>query len=480
MASNGPFAQFKSRLCQYSIACTVNLAALSISISHIWPIFAIHDLDSGSYGYKLKHTEISWLLFAYSVVSAIGTVLAALIINQIGRKNLILMTATPLTVSWILLATGNNKIYVFIATAIAAVMSGALFTAVPVYLAEIAEAKIRGFLVGTFAATQSYGTILVTLLLPYATTDSSMLAYISSTFTVIMAVLLVFLPESPYQFMLHGNHALAVNNLSKLRRKRDVTEEMDRIRQGMEQDGRQRSIIYLFKNRTYLKCLLISLLVVLTQVLSGSMEAFSYSVMAFQDASSWSNYSRIVILVFTVILYLTPLFTLFLSDRVGRRPLLLLAVGTIAISQLPNGIILLIKDYFVDEHSAILEYLQLVPLYTCSIAYYGVVNMIRMILTAEIFPSNIIGAALCMINSFSIIAFVLFSFLKSFLVYWLGMYVVFFIGSLSSFVGFCLLFKFLPETKLKTMEKIQEELRCCRRNVGYVIRGKVEEVESNF
>ncbi|CAG9863753.1 unnamed protein product [Phyllotreta striolata] len=446
-----PSIKFKSRVYQYSAAFAANLGILSIGLHYGWTSAAVPVLRSGKYAFTLTPDEASWLVAIMPLSSLLGDVIAAVTINKIGRKKLILLSAIPLTISWILIAVADTKTNLFVSRVIAGVLDGVLFTVVPPYLAEISEAEIRGFIGGTFMMTLSLGLLMINVLLYFLSISTT--AYISSVFSLIMLVIFPYLPDSPYYFLLHQQDVLARKSLRKLRGKWNVTEEIDRIRKGIEEDGEQGKIFDLITNKTYRKCLFISLLLTLTQHLSGIVPIQTYAETLFQDTKDFLDPSTTNI-IYYLIFFLASIVSLVLADRAGRRPLVLFAAGTAALSQLANGIFL-----YLRTSSTKLDFLQLLFISSYTVAYCSGLHLMPVVVTTEIFPSNMKGVALCVIN-------IVFSIASSFcikLFAWskdnFGSYMPFFLFSICTFVGFSLLYKYLPETKLKTMEKIQEELR---------------------
>lgn len=434
---------------------SVNLGILSVGLHYGWPSAALPILLSGNYAFKLTPDEASWLVAMIPMTSLIGDILAASTINKIGRKKLILFCALPLTISWILIAVADSQINLFVSRVIAGITDGVLFTVVPPYLAEIADADIRGFIAGTFMMTLSLGLLLVNVMLYFLSISTT--AYISSIFTIFMLIILPNLPDSPYYFMLSQKDDEARRSLRKLRGKWDVSEEIKRIGKGIEEDGEEGKIKDLIRNKTYRKCLLLSLLLTLTQHLSGILPIQSYAETLFIETKEFLNPGTANI-IYYLIFFLASIASLVLADRAGRRPLVLFAAGTAAASQLANGVFLYIKTS-TDIDTSKIDFLQLLFISTYTIAYCSGLHLTPVVITTEIFPSNMKGIALCVINIvFSFASTICIKLFAWFTTHF-GVYVPFFLFSACAFVGFGLVFRFLPETKLKTMEEIQTELR---------------------
>lgn len=454
-------SKFKSRIYQYIAAVAANLGILSIGLHYGWPSAALPILVSGKYSFTLTNDEASWLVAVIPMTSLIGDVLAAYTINKFGRKKLILFSSIPMTISWILIAVADSKTNLFVSRVIAGIIDGLLFTVVPPYLAEISEPDIRGFLGGTFMSTLAFGLLLENVMLYFLSISTA--AYISSSFTILTLLFLPYLPESPYYFLLHREEVKAKKSLRKFRRRYDVNEEIERMTTGIEEDGEEGNITELLRNKTYRKCFLLSLLLTLTQHLSGIMPIQSYAETLFIETKDFLSPSTANI-IYYLIFFLSAIVSLNLADRTGRRPLVLFAAGIAALCLLSNGTFLYLKTAKKVDTTG-LDFLQLLFISIYTTAYCSGLHLLPVIISTEIFPSNMKGLALCMINicfSFASTSCIkLFGWSTSF-----GIYVPFFLFSFCAMIGFLLLYKFLPETKSKTMEQIQIELRGSNRKIN--------------
>ncbi|XP_028136395.2 facilitated trehalose transporter Tret1-like [Diabrotica virgifera virgifera] len=449
-AIEGP--KFKSRIYQYIAAVGANLGTLSLGFHYGWPSTAFPTLLGENNIYKLSKDEASWLVSLVPLTSIIGGVLGACLTNKLGRKRIIHFSSIPLTISWILIAVADSKTNLFVSRAIAGIIDGLLFTIVPSYLTEIADADIRGFIVGTFASTLAFGVLVENILLSLFTISTTACA--SATVTVLSLFILPLVPESPYFFLIVEKEIEARKSIRKLIGKYDVRDRVENIQKGIDETEGKTKLSDIFFYKSHRQCLVLSILLTLTQLLSGLLPFEYYTKTVLLETNSFLVPSTANI-IYHVSFFLITIVCFTLTDRIGRRVLILLSVGVTAACLFFNGLYLYIK-LATNIDTSTLDFLQLVFVYLYTVGYGVGLHVIPIIFIAEIFPTHLKSVALCIVNIITNVAVALaiklFSWYTSY-----GLFVPFLVCSGCAVIQFILIAKFLPETKLLTMEAIQIE-----------------------
>lgn len=96
-------------------------------------------LEAADSWLHLQRDEVSWIGSLHSLGATFGPILAGYLIPRIGRKwtcNIAIMIEI---VSWMILLLANSVIEIYISRFILGIAGGLVFTAIPMYVGEIAE-----------------------------------------------------------------------------------------------------------------------------------------------------------------------------------------------------------------------------------------------------------------------------------------------------------------------------------------------------
>uniref|UniRef100_A0A1Y1N4L4 Major facilitator superfamily (MFS) profile domain-containing protein n=1 Tax=Photinus pyralis TaxID=7054 RepID=A0A1Y1N4L4_PHOPY len=131
-------------------------ASLSATVSEIsdgmqygWsaPITAL--LLSARSPFPFKESDVVWVEISLLFGTLIGIPITVVLLESLGRKTSILVATAQNLLAWVLIAFANSAGVVYAARFLSGIAASVVFAAAPVYTAEIADKKIRGFL-GSF------------------------------------------------------------------------------------------------------------------------------------------------------------------------------------------------------------------------------------------------------------------------------------------------------------------------------------------
>ncbi|CAG9858897.1 unnamed protein product [Phyllotreta striolata] len=194
---------------------TGTLTAISDGMQYGWTAPVIPILRGPNSPVEVTEQQAEWLEHLLMIGSFCGLWLTMYFVDKIGRKKSILLASFVTTCVWIVIAVAPQVEYIFVARVFAGAASNMAFVATPMYIAEIAEQKIRGFL-----SSLVYLMMLIGILLIYAVAP-----YIPFYGHCVMGALLAFLqfcifpfmPESPYYLLYREHPDEAKNSLRRLR-----------------------------------------------------------------------------------------------------------------------------------------------------------------------------------------------------------------------------------------------------------------------
>jgi len=269
-----------------------------------------------------------------------------------------------------------------------------------------------------------------------------------------------FLPESPYQMIKNGNPEGAKSSLKWLTRKRDVEDDFIQLKTDLERQLSEKGTFKeLFNINSNVKALRAALLLRCSQQFSGIPVFSNYTQMIFQIAGgslSPQTSSMVFIGACTVLTLICSSF----GERFGRRvtffwSLLLCAFVLITMS------VYFGLDQFNVVNTDSFRWFPLAGLLGYIIVYAPGVGLIPMLMLGELFSSSIKSQAMCVVLGTYGVAMLMSTYGFTLLNGYVGL-----LGPFLFYGICCLLFAFVslrwvPETKGKTLEEIQQDLKKC-------------------
>ncbi|XP_003410722.1 solute carrier family 2, facilitated glucose transporter member 3 [Loxodonta africana] len=290
----------------------------------------------------------------FSVGGMIGSFSVGLFVNRFGRRN------SMLIVNILAIAGGCLMGFCKIAQSVEMLILGRLIIGlfcglctgfVPMYIGEISPTALRG----AFGTLNQLGIVIGILVAQIFGLEvilgSEELWPVLLGFTIIPAVLqsaaLPFCPESPRFLLINRKEEEnAKQILQQLWGTQDVNQDIQEMKDEsvrMAQE-KQVTVLELFRAPNYQQPIIISIMLQLSQQLSGINAVFYYSTGIFKDAGVQEPIyatigAGVVNTIFTVV-------SLFLVEKAGRRTLHMLGLGGMAACSLLMTISLLLKDQY--------------------------------------------------------------------------------------------------------------------------------------
>lgn len=383
-----------------------------------------------------------------------GALLAALLNDAIGRKPTILALAPIVLLCFVLIAFARNIWLFSLARFFLGTVEGGLFTVIPIYLSEISAPEIRGLLSSTIAIALILGSLFINIIGPLTSIRTSGL--ICCVVPLIHFISFTFMPESPYYYIKKLRFNYARESLRILRRKQDVSEELEELTLAVRRQENERSKLSdLFTNKYFRKSMLLFAMLNATGKLSGKNPMLFYTTQIFTEIGEDFN-PKLATVIYTLLELFATIVAAWMIDRVGRRKLMLSSSSGCAIVLAFEAIYFLLKDQ-ESPYVQSLYWPSLIALFL-----YNVIGSLGLmfgpiLLVSELFPTSIKSKALGVADTFSVamgtVASQLFHYTGQF-----GVYIPFFIFSISCAIGCLLIYHFLIETKGKTLEEIQLDL----------------------
>ncbi|CAH1736359.1 unnamed protein product [Aphis gossypii] len=364
----------------------------------------IKDVFEDRYKENMDHAQAE-LLYSFAVsIFAIGGMLGGfsggIIANRFGRKGgLLLNSFVGIGGACLMGLTKyfNSYEVLFIGRFIIGVNCGLNTSLVPMYISEIAPLNLRGGL-GTVNQLAVTTGLLISQILGIEQilgTDEGwpLLLGLAICPAILQLILLPVCPESPrYLLITKQWEEEARKALRRLRATNQIEEDIEEMRaeERAQQSEATISMMELVCSPTLRQPLIISVVMQLSQQLSGINAVFYYSTSLFITAGLAENVAKFVTIGIGVIMVNMTLVTMPLMDKTGRRTLHLYGLGGMFIFSIFITISLLITEFFgfVQEMIDWMSYLAVVSILGFVVFFAVGPGSIPWMITAELFSQG--------------------------------------------------------------------------------------------
>ncbi len=415
---------------------------------------------AGAIGYLQVKFELSPMLTGWAASSAIwgcvfGALFAGALSDKYGRKKVLLLSGLLFTLSALGSAVPDNLTQFVLARFIGGLGVGSASMLSPLYISEIAPAQIRGMLVTLYQLAIVFGINIIYIVnyLIANTHDQAWNVQLGWRYmlgsegipAILFFILLFFVPESPRWLVKENRSEEALKILNKINRTEEIHEILEEIKETVNEE--KGSFLDLFKPGIR-KAMVVGCVLAFFSQVTGINAIIYYAPEIFKQVGFGSESALFQTMIIGFVNMLFTLVAIRLIDYWGRRTLLIWGLSGMVSCLLGMGMFF----YFEITSGPLL----LLFILGFIASFASSLGPIPWVLISEIFPTKTRGTAM----SFSIV------------ILWLGVVLItqFFPVLLSLFGGaftfwifminalILLIFTliFIPETKQKTLEEIQE------------------------
>lgn len=387
----------------------------------------------------------------------IGALFTGNFTDRYGRKKVMIATAVLYIISSLgcSLATGFTMLTIF--RILSGLAVGATSVVGPMYISEISPANKRGMLVSFNQFAITIG-ILLAYIFDYFLLGLSAESwrYMLAVPTVFGFLYLIFLstsfPESPRWLLSKGYKDKALYVLNKINANISVSDELKEIEESLilEKNKDKASFMELFKGRTG-KIVLIGTLLAAFQQITGINAVIIFAPDILKSAGVGGDTALLQSMLVGLVNVLMTMVALWLVDRKGRKTLLLWgAVGMLlALAYLTYAF----AGEAMSNIGVLLALLVYISFFAASYA------PVMWVIISEIYPTKIKGLAMSFSTAISWGCTFLTVYFAPIIRSELGDEYLFAIFGGFTLLAFIFVKVWIPETKGKTLEQIEKELK---------------------
>ena len=387
----------------------------------------------------------------------IGAMVGALgcgpLTDRFGRRNIVILAALVFGAGALISGFAPTALVLVAGRIILGLAVGLASVIVPLYIAEMSPADIRGLLVALNQLMITIG-ILVSYVVGYAFAGSenwrAMLA-LAVIPAIALLVGMVFMPESPRWLVANGSPERARAVLRRIRGTSEVEAELS----GIEEAERQEEAGWRELLQPWLRPLLVvGILLNFLGQASGINTVIYFAPTIFETTGFQASASILATAGIGVVNVAMTVVGMSLVDRAGRKTLLLYGLVGMAVSLGVLGLAFLIQGL-----SGAIGYVALACLVIYIASFAVSVGVVIFIIPSEIFPLKVRGSAMsvCLLTNWGsnfAIATVFLTLLDTF-----GRPATFWLFTFMCVIFWLFTYFFIPETKGRSLEEIEADLR---------------------
>ncbi|KAA5826080.1 sugar porter family MFS transporter [Saccharopolyspora hirsuta] len=276
--------------------------------------------------------SVTTVLVAGNIV---GALLAGKLATAIGRKATMLVVVAGYAVFAVWSGLVSDILWLDVSRFFLGISIGLSLVVTPIFLAESAPAAIRGALVVGYQVATVTG-VLLAYLVDWSLAESGnwrLMLALSAVPSVLVMFLLVKLPDTARWYVLKGRHEEARRTLRLVDPGADVDRELAEIRADIETTSSGR-LAEMFRKPYATATLFVLGLGFLVQI-TGINAITYYSPIIFEEMGFQGNATVIGLpAIVQGAALLATIGSLFVVDRVGRRPILLGGISAMIASSL--------------------------------------------------------------------------------------------------------------------------------------------------
>jgi sugar porter (SP) family MFS transporter len=399
---------------------------------------------------SLSTRETEWATSSLLVGCAAGAAVAGWLTDRLGRKRILIVSAVLFAASAVGAAVPRTLAEFVAARLAGGVAIGVASVLAPLYIAEISPRAIRGRLVSLNQMAIVSGILLayfVNWTLSFGGPSSWRWMFASAAVpSVAFLVALLFVPESPRFLVETGREAEAAAVLERVGGRAQAAAELAEIRETVAQESGTLGELFSARLRRPLG---IAVFLAVFQQVTGINTVIYYGSLIFKEqvggqSDSAAIGANVVIGVVNVAMTLVAISTI---DRLGRRPLMMIASSGMAVSL---GVLAVL---FLQAPPPAILVLGAILVYVASFSV-GLGPGVWVVIS-ELFPTRIRGRAMSIATLCLWLACILVTSTFLSLVEAVGSAGAFSIYAAASVLNFLFIWRVMPETKGRSLEEIE-------------------------
>lgn len=391
-------------------------------------------------------------------IALIGTVIGSLVgsrpSDKFGRKNTLYFVAIAYLLSSLGTALSNDWTLFLLFRFLGGLGVGTSSVTAPIYISEVSPAEKRGSLVGLFQFNVVLG-ILISYLSNYLISQVDTDAWrwmlgVQAVPSLIFLILIKFIPESPRWLVLRRGADVKALAILRIINPLNCDDELKAIKASQKESESASAGSGNLFNRQYRTPVFLAVAFAFFNQVSGINAIIYYAPRIFEMAGLGAHSSLLSTVGIGVINFIFTLIAINIIDKVGRR--LLMLIGSIG---LISSLLLVAITFYNQSFSGLS-----IPIFIMVfIAFFAFSQgAVIWVFISEIFPNQVRAKGQTLGSSTHWVMAALVAFCFPYFAETLGGATTFFFFSAMMVLQLIFVWKFMPETKGRSLEQIGSKL----------------------
>lgn len=440
---------------------SAGISSITCGIIFAWPSPSIPILISEKHEYKFTLEQCSYFTMVPSIASMITCFMYARFSNRFGRKYTLLSLAIPHTLALIITALADSIYVFYLGRILGGFADAGMFVTLPSYVGEITTPKVRGTWGNILIMFLTIGQLIVNCIGGYC--DIKTTAWICLLFPLAFACTFSFMPESPYYCVMKGDIEKARESLLRLRNNKNVEAEIEKLKNDvstqMKESTAWKDILFVTNHR---RAFTAGLYLRVAQQFSGMACFAVYTQYIFRQATEDISAAESSI-AYCGSMVMATFFAVIILDKLGRRRAMFISLTGCTLVLGCETVYFYISERIASIDVTPYSWIPLAGMLGYVLMYSLGLGIVPTLMLGELFSASIKEKALCMLLIFFCLKLSILTKLFQVLQVNFGLYSCFAFFTISCVVNTVLAFFFVPETKGKTLEEIQQGFRSIKR-----------------
>ncbi|XP_053685630.1 facilitated trehalose transporter Tret1-2 homolog [Sabethes cyaneus] len=371
---------------QTLLSLSVSLSYFCIGLVRGYSAPAVPSMNEINPGLLPDKNIASWVSSIPPFGAFFGSLLAFPLMHIIGRKYTVLLTSPVWIAAWVMIAVAEDWKTLLIARMLSGFGAGLTLPSAQIYVSECSDPKIRGVIGSLPALSMSVGILVTYILGKYI--EWRLLAWVCCGAACFLFIAVICCPQSPvwlktkkrYEKAHHSAKWLHLQGFTFDPNAQDIQKAA--VNGAMTERKERPHSRKALCRRVVLMPLGIGLALLSIQQLSGIDAVIFFTVEIFRSAGSSLDGHLATIIVGTVQV-LSNFSALFVVDRAGRKPLLIISGVIMSLAMASMGA----AFHLNSIGNTCFGYLPVVSLITFMIGFSLGYGCIPFLLMGELFPT---------------------------------------------------------------------------------------------
>ena len=432
--------------------------AFSMGLALGWSSPAVHQMQFESTVNNLTQIgpgpisdqQAEWVGSLVTLGAFFAVPLAGPMMERYGRRITIALACLPMILGWICIAVSTKMWMVYVGRVLTGIALSLYSVVVPVYIGEIASTRLRDTLGSLFQLLVVFGLVImygvgVDVCWKY-------LAFGAIAIPCVTIVIMLVLHETPNWLVKNERFVEAAEVLMHFRDTDDVSDELNELISSMKKKSSEVGQKPIYKDRAALKVVFYMLVMMMTNQLCGINVVITFTVSIFHTAGV-SIRPQLAGLCVGLVMFIITIISTQTIGRVNRRPLLFFSLLFCSLSMTCFGF------YFYLSQGPFYGWVPIVCLVLFILSFSLGLGPLCMVLVGDFSLPRIASLAgtIAALTNWGVAFLTTYAYadMKNIL----GLAGTFWFYGACSAAGACFVIVALPETRGKSFQEIEVDLR---------------------